>query len=260
MIQTALKHKRGLIFTLGLIASGVAYGTWLAPTIDSWFMERSRDAGFVLNDLELDGLVRANRSDVLAALDVDKGVPLLSINLENIRTQLELLPWVKKAEVTRILPGKLKIQLTEREPFALWQREGTISLIDESGHVITSHGLKNYAHLMLVVGAGAEQGAHDLYALLDQYPELSARVKTAVRVSDRRWDLVFDNGVRVKLPEGAPAPYDAQTAWQKFAELQTQYRLLEREVSVIDMRLPDRMIMRVSPDGHRLMDGTGWAT
>jgi cell division protein FtsQ len=260
MMLGTLRRRRGLIISLGLLASGVAYGTWFAPAVDGWFVERSRDAGFVLNDLELDGIVRANRSDVLAALDVDKGVPLLSIDLEHIRLQLELLPWVKKAEVTRILPGKLKIQLTEREPFALWQEDGKVSLIDETGHVITRHGLTNFAHLMLVVGTGAETGAHDLNLLLDEFPELAARVKTAVHVGERRWDLIFDNGVRVKLPEGAPAPYDAQTAWQKFAGLQSQYRLLERELSVIDMRLPDRMILRVSPEGHRLMDGTLWAT
>ncbi|WP_262691003.1 cell division protein FtsQ/DivIB [Kordiimonas aestuarii] len=255
-----LRYKRSLLLSLGLIASGVAYGTWLAPIVDSWFVERSRDAGFVLNDLELDGIVRANRSDVLAALDVDKGVPLLSIDLERIRAQLELLPWVKKAEVTRILPGKLKVKLKEREPFALWQENGQVRLIDETGHVITGRGLSNFAHLLMVVGHGAEAKASHLYALLEEFPTLAGRVKTAVHVGERRWDLIFDNGVRVKLPEAAPAAYDAEAAWQKFAALQTQYRLLEREVSVIDMRLPDRMILRVSPEGHRLMDGKGWAT
>ena len=170
------------------------------------------------------------------------------------------MPWVKKAEVTRILPGKLKIQLEEREPFALWQQDGKVRLIDETGHVITSRGLANYAHLPMVVGQGADTKAMDLYSLLEEFPELAARVKTAVHVGDRRWDLIFDNGVRVKLPEAAPAAYDSQMAWQKFASLQAEYRLLEREVSVIDMRLPDRMILRVSPEGHRLMDGTGWAT
>ncbi|WP_417450496.1 cell division protein FtsQ/DivIB [Kordiimonas sp.] len=257
---SVIRHKRGLVLTLALLTSGIAYGTWLAPSVDAWFVERSRDAGFVLDDLELAGLVRTNRSDVLAALDVDKGVPLLSIDLERIRAQLELLPWVQKAEVTRILPGKLKVKLQEREPFALWQQDGQVRLIDDTGHIITNRGLSNFSHLLMVVGHGADVEAASLYALLEAVPVIAGRVKTAVRVGGRRWDLVFDNGVRLKLPEAAPSAYDAAAAWQKFANLQAEYRLLEREVSVIDMRLPDRMILRVSPEGHRLMDGTGWAT
>lgn len=259
MLQT-LRQYRVLLVSLGLLTGASVYGTLLAPKIEAWVVERTRDAGFVLNDLELGGLVRANRAEVLAALDVDSGVPLLSIDLERIRAQLEMLPWVKKAEVSRILPGKLKINVTEREPFALWQQNGAVRLIDETGHVITKRGLSDFAHLIMVVGQGADQSASDLHVMLDSKPALSARVKTAVFVAERRWDLIFDNGVRVKLPEGAPAPYDAQAAWQKFATLQGEYHLLEREVSVIDMRLPDRMILRVSPEGRRIMDGTGWAT
>ncbi len=259
MLQT-LRQYRILLLSLGLLTAASIYGTLLAPKIEAWVVERTRDAGFVLNDLELDGVVRASRAEVLAALDVDSGVPLLSIDLERIRAQLEMLPWVKKAEVSRILPGKLKINITEREPFALWQQDGTVRLIDETGHVITKRGLSDFAHLIMVVGQGADQKAGDLHGMLDNAPALSARIKTAVFVSERRWDLIFDNGVRVKLPEGAPAQYDAQAAWQKFATLQGEYRLLEREVSVIDMRLPDRMVLRVSPEGRRIMDGTGWAT
>ncbi len=259
MLQT-LRQYRVLLLSLGLLTAASIYGNLLAPKIEAWVVERTRDAGFVLNDLELDGVVRASRAEVLAALDVDSGVPLLSIDLERIRAQLEMLPWVKKAEVSRILPGKLKINITEREPFALWQQDSTVRLIDETGHVITKRGLSDFAHLIMVVGQGADQKAGDLHGMLDNAPALSARIKTAVFVSERRWDLIFDNGVRVKLPEGAPAQYDAQAAWQKFATLQGEYRLLEREVSVIDMRLPDRMVLRVSPEGRRIMDGTGWAT
>ena len=256
----ALRHRRLFLLTLLVIATGIVYGTVLAPKIEGWLIERSRDAGFVLTDLEIEGQVRSRRADVLAALDVDTGVPLLSVDLELIRSQLETLPWVKHAEVTRILPGALKVKLTERTPFALWQQDGNVRLIDETGHVITGRGLGEFTNLMLVVGQGADKNISGLEALLKEAPLLASRVKTAVHVGDRRWDLIFDNGVRVKLPEPAPAKYDAQAAWQRFATLEADYRLLEREVSVIDMRLPDRMIMRVSPEGRRIMDGTGWAT
>lgn len=256
----ALKQRRGLIYGLAFLAMGLSYGLWLAPVVENWVVERSRDAGFVLSDLKVEGVNRSKRSDVLAALDVDDGVPLLTMNLELMRKQLESLPWVKEAKVTRVLPGGLHVSITEREPFALWQKNGTVSLIDDTGTVITQRGLVTYSNLMMVVGDGANHEMAGLQALMAAEPHLSGRVRTAIYVGNRRWDLIFDNGIRLKLPEGADTVYGASRAWQKFASLEAQYHLLGREVDVIDMRLADRMILRVSPEGRRRMNGTGWAT
>ncbi|NVJ97386.1 MAG: FtsQ-type POTRA domain-containing protein [Alphaproteobacteria bacterium] len=256
----AIRQHRSWIYGLMFLGAGLSYGIWLAPLVENWVVERSRDAGFVLNDLQVEGVNRSKRADVLAALDVDDGVPLLTMDLELMRKQLESLPWVKEAKVTRVLPGGLHVSLTEREPFALWQKEGKVRLIDGTGTVITQRGLAAYSHLMMVVGEGADLEITELQGLLAKNEGLSGRVKTAVRVGERRWDLIFDNGIRVKLPEAADPVYGAARAWQKFASLEAEYHLLGREVDVIDMRLADRMILRVSPEGRRRMNGTGWAT
>lgn len=256
----AIKKRSGWLLASMILLSATVYGIWLAPMVERWVVERSRDAGFVLTDLQIDGIVRSKRANVLAALDVDNGVPLLTIDLELVRKQLELLPWVREAKVSRVLPGGLQIQLTEREPFALWQKEGKVSLIDAEGVVITQRGLANYAQLMMVVGEGANAEIGALHQLLDQEPALADDVRTAVWVGERRWDLIFENGIRVKLPEPHLADYNAVAAWTKLAALEAEYHLLGREVDVIDMRLPDRLIFRVSPEGRRRMNGTGWAT
>ncbi|MFC4347940.1 cell division protein FtsQ/DivIB [Kordiimonas lipolytica] len=258
-MMTAIVQRRRLLLTLGFLASAAIYGTWLAPMVENWVIERSRDAGFVLSDLQITGVERSKRADVLAALDVDDGVPLLTMNLEAMRQQLEQLPWVKEAQVTRVLPEGLKVVLTERQPFALWQKDGKVSLIDETGTIITQRGLVEYSDLMMIVGEGAADKIGELQGLLDGAGGLAARVRTAVRVGNRRWDMIFDNGIRVKLPE-MTAKYSASQAWKKFATLEDEYHLLGREVDVIDMRLSDRMVLRVSPEGRRRMSGTGWAT
>ncbi len=258
-MMTVLVQRRKLLLTLGFLASAAIYGTWLAPLVETWVVERSRDAGFVLSDLQITGIERSNRADVLAALDVDDGVPLLTMNLEIMRQQLEQLPWVKEAKVTRVLPEGLKVALTERQPYALWQKDGRVSLIDDTGTIITQRGLVEYSDLMMIVGDGATDYIGELQGLLDNAGPLASRVRSAVRVGARRWDMIFDNGIRVKLPE-MTAKYSASKAWKKFASLEAEYHLLGREVDVIDMRLSDRMVLRVSPEGRRRMSGTGWAT
>lgn len=225
-----------------------------------WFLETTREAGFVLSNLKIDGVVRTKESEILARLDIDDGLPLLAIDLLGIQARIEALPWVKHASVTRVLPGDLHINIEERQPYALWQHGGKVRLIDEGGTAITNRGLIEFSNLMLIVGEGGPKEVNALFQMLGMESSLSNRVKTAIRVGERRWDLVFDNGVRVKLPEDLATQYDGSSAWARFVRLQQKHRLLEREVSVIDMRIKDRVVMRVTPTGRRQMDGKEWST
>ena len=117
-----------------------------------------------------------------------------------------------------------------------------LSLIDREGAVITDRGLGQFSTLPMVVGTDAAPHAGALLDMLAQVPALSARVRAAVRVGGRRWDVHFDNGVVVKLPEEGAA-----SAWTRLAELDTQYRVLDRAVMIIDLRLTDRLVLRLEP-------------
>mgnify|MGYP003646778424 CR=1 FL=1 len=230
------------------------------PIANRWFLETTRNAGFVLSNLKIEGIERTKENEILATLDVDDGLPLLGIDLMGIQARIEALPWVKTATVTRVLPGDLHINVVERQPYALWQHSGKVRLIDEDGVIITNRGLVEFSDLMLVVGDGGPTESGELFKMLRLEPSLFERVRTAIRVGQRRWDLVFDNGVRVKLPEDFAGKYDGAGAWGRFVRLQQKHRLLEREVSVIDMRIEDRVVMRVTPTGRRQMDGKEWST
>ena len=197
---------------------------------------------------------------MLALLDVDAGMPLMAVDLDVVQGRIEALPWVRRATVTRVLPGDINIEIEERVPFALWQHDGKLRLIDREGVVITRHGLTAFADLLMIVGQGGPGHIDALQRALNLAPDLATRIKSVVRVGERRWDLLFDNGIRVKLPDDSDPTYMSNTAWERFARLETKHRLLAREVSVIDMRIPDRLIMRVTPAGRRMMDGKEWAT
>lgn len=242
-----------------LLGASVA-ATVAMPTMQNWMQETSREAGFVLSNLNIKGNVRTSDNAILALLDIDTGMPLLAVDLDALQARLEALPWVRRASVTRVFPGDINIDIEERQPFALWQKDGKLRLIDSDGVVITGRGLTAFAELPMIVGEGAPEHIATLHHTLAQASDLSGRVKTVVRVGDRRWDLLFDNGIRVKLPDDTDPAYTSEAAWKRFARLEQKHRLLAREVSVIDMRIADRLIMRVTPAGRRMMDGKEWAT
>jgi len=98
------------------------------------------------------------------------------------------------------------------------------------------------APLPLVVGAGANEAAAAMIDLLRAQPAIAGRVEAAVRVSERRWNLKLSGGADVLLPEGHEA-----AALTRLAELQGRDRLLDRPVAAIDMRLPDRLVVRMQP-------------
>ncbi|MGH7061545.1 MAG: cell division protein FtsQ/DivIB, partial [Stellaceae bacterium] len=137
----------------------------------------------------------------------------------------------------------LYVRLVERKPLALWQHGGKIQLIDRSGEVIPVTQLDRFAKLPMVVGEDAARYAAELLAMLASEPDLAARVTAAVRVGSRRWNLRIDNAISVMLPgEDAPA------AWVELARLERSRSLLERKVRVVDMRLPDRLVLQVVPE------------
>lgn len=258
-MTAVVRHNFSLIASVLLLTGSVSLGFAFQKQANLWFMETSREAGLILTDLEISGLVRTGEDDIFSVLDVDSGMPLLSIDLADIQSRVEALPWIKQAEVSRILPEGLSIKVTERIPYALAQHDGQVSLIDPQGVTITDRGLGKFSHLLLVVGDVGPEVLQLLEVEKAKAPKLGAKIKSAVRVGSRRWDLIFDNGIRVKLPPEQARPYGMSRAWEKFIEINTRHRLLEREISVVDMRFPDRLVVRVTPLGRRTMAGEEWA-
>lgn len=202
----------------------------------------SRTLGWRVRQVIVEG--RANTPEPLlrAAIGVSPGDPVLGVALDAMRSRVESLPWVAHAAVERRLPGTIVVDITERRPYAIWQHQGRFRLIDRAGQVLTDQDFAKFGFLPLVVGAGAAEHAADLLDALTRYPALQAKVVAAVRVGHRRWNLQMRNGTDVLLPEGhAPA------ALARLMSLQTAHVLLERSLEAIDMRLPDRLVLRPRP-------------
>lgn len=200
-------------------------------------------AGLVVQEIFVEGRGETPGPQVLAALDLKRGSPILAFDPARAKAALEQLPWVKEASVERRLPDTVRVRLTERQPLALWQRNGKLSLIDRDGVEIRGADPAKFSALPMVVGDDAPQHAAQLLALLATEPELERRVTAAVRVGSRRWNIRLDAGdgvsVDVQLPER-----NAGAAWSRLAELERTNKLLDRSISVIDLRIPDRLIVR----------------
>jgi cell division protein FtsQ len=203
----------------------------------------SAQLGLVVADIEVEGRAMTGREAILRAVGALRGTPLLAVNPTQAKNQLEALPWVRSAAVERRLPDTLHIRLVERQPLAFWQRQGKLVLIDREGTVITGERLERFPGLIVTVGDDAPRRAGALLDMLISQPDLAGRVVAAVLVSGRRWNLQLDNGIDVQLPEDNP-----QAAWTRLAELEHSSRLLARDVQIVDMRLPDRLVVRVTPE------------
>ena len=185
---------------------------------------------------------RANTPEPLlrAALGVSVGDPILGFSVSGARDRIESLSWVEHVAVERRLPSTIVVDLIERRPFAIWQNQGKFLLIDRDGQTVTNEDVAQFGSLPLVVGTGAPPFAATLLASLDKVPDIRDRVAAMVRVGERRWNLQLKNGIVVMLPEG-----HEDAALLRLQALQTSQTLLDRPLVFVDMRLPDRLAVRV---------------
>lgn len=226
---------------------------WLARQTDAAMHAAyalSANAGLVVQEVKAEGRLHTSRDEVLAALRVERGMPILAFQPWAVKARLEALPWIQSAAVQRRLPHTIFVRLVERTPLARWQLDGSVSVIDTAETVISSADADEFPHLPLVVGEGAQSHAAELFAMLSGYPEILRRLNAAVRVSQRRWNLQMRDGVTVRLPEEHTAEALTQLAW-----IEREHGVFERGVSMIDLRVPDRLVVRMISGAHKAING-----
>jgi cell division protein FtsQ len=222
----------------GLVHSGqIETAQQNAETRFHAFLART---GFTVEEIILQGRERTDRDAVVNALGVTQGELLFFFDVHAARKRIEGLEWVTQARVQRLWPNRLQVVLTEREPLALWQNNSVLSLVDADGFRVLGEDPHRFSHLPLIVGHGAAEAAAEFIALLARYPVLEPRVRAMVRVGDRRWRLHLENGVVVDLPE-----LEVEAALKELVALDNRYRLLSRDIRGVDLRLNDRVVIRM---------------
>ena len=231
-----------------VILASLAYGTVKGDHIPSLIagLKDARDgianaAGFRVVSIALAGNHHVNREEVLATAGITGTTSLLFLDVDQIRLRLKTNPWIADATVLKLYPGDLQIGIKEREAFALWQKDGRISVIADDGTVLEPYVAPRLTRLPLVVGRGAQAKAKEFLALLDRYPTMRDFVHASVLVGERRWNLRLKNGIDVRLPESDVAP-----ALERLVALDREKNLITRDIVAIDLRLADRVTVRLT--------------
>ncbi len=191
------------------------------------------EAGFGISKVHLAGNSRTPTQSILAALGFELGQPIFGADIQLARKKLMQLDWVADADVRRRYPDDISVRIVEKLPFALWQSpDNALYVVERDGGLITSSGVREFRRLPLLLGAGGSSAA-DIVDAVAQHRAIAARVKAYQRVSERRWNLILDDGVVVKLPE-----MNWQTELDALERLIIDKGILERDVIEIDLRSP----------------------
>ena len=234
----------GLVFLGAAAAYGVIKGEHVPAILGA--VKNTADAGanamgMRIATVSLSGQRQVSREEIFAAAGVTDHSSLLFLDVADARARLEAIPWIAEATVRKLYPDRLQITVTEREPFALWQQQGKVKVIAADGTVLSEKVEPRLSSLSFVVGNGAAARARDFLAVLDKYPSIRDSVRASIYVAERRWNLKLKNGVDVRLPET-----NLEGALATLARLDREKNLLSRDITAVDLRLADRLTVRLS--------------
>jgi cell division protein FtsQ len=243
-------HSAGLAFAAALLLATGIYGAVRGGQFAAWIEGAgfaadavARHLGFALADITIAGQSGLSETEILAAAEVTPDRSLLFLDAQHMRERLKAVALVREATITKLYPNRLIIDIAEREPWALWQTNGEVVVISADGTVIDTRHDGRFDSLPFVVGAGANQRVAEFLGLLEAAGELRAQIRAGTLIAERRWNLTMTSGVVVKLPETDP-----QAAIAELARLQRDQHIVERDVISLDLRLPGRLIARLSEE------------
>jgi cell division protein FtsQ len=203
----------------------------------------ARSLGFGVDAVTIAGLVELNEAQILSTAGVNAKQSLAFLDVDEMRGRLLQIPLVKNVSVRKLFPDRLVIDVIERRPYGLWQKDGAVSIIAADGAPIDALRDAKFESLPFVVGEGANQRVDDYIALLDAAGDLRAKIRAGVLVSQRRWTLKMANGVEVMLPESNP-----KDAVAILARLEQDGHVIEKDVVSLDLRIPGKLYVRLTEE------------
>jgi cell division protein FtsQ len=252
-IERHVPRRGGIAATVLLLLASAGFGISRGGHVDEFTtaLSDTRNAianslGFKITTVAINGRKQLSQDEVLAIGGVNGRSSLLFLDATAVRDRLKANPWIADATVIKFYPGSLEIDIVERSAFALWQKDGKLSVIADDGAVLEPYLQRRFLSLPLVVGKGAETHARDFLALLARYPQVNAVTKAAIYVGERRWNLLTKDGLDIRLPE-----HDVSNALATLSKLDQEDHLFSRDIVAIDMRLTDRLTVQLSDDAAK---------
>jgi cell division protein FtsQ len=244
-------RRRGTpLLVFSLIGTSIGYGAVRGGSYAA-FVEQygqpadiiARNTGFPIAAVTITGQSGLTEAEILDASGINPKNSLAFLDVGEVRDRLRAVPLVQEASVRKLYPDHVLVEIVERQPYALWQHEGQVSVIAADGTVIDTMRDGRFADLPFVVGEGANTHLPDYLALLAKAGDIKPKIRAGVFVGGRRWTLSTTTGIEVMLPERNP-----EAALVALAGLERDGRVLEKDVISLDLRLADRMVARLSEE------------
>jgi len=232
----------GVLVVAGVLATG-ARAERIGQSVSGGIDNLTAGMGLTLKRVHITGASAEAEPAIQRALGLHADQPIVGLDLNALREQVQAVGWVKEARVVRLLPDTLIVEVKEHDRLAVWQVDGQIKVIDAGGKVIDGADARRYPALPLVVGQGADAAAGEILPLLAQRPRLMSRIDALVRVDQRRWDLRLKDGGLIQLPAT-----EQEAALIRLDALDQRERLLDLGFARVDLRTPEAVAVRPTGD------------
>ena len=240
--------KAGKVAMVAVLLGGGAVGwVYRSPLNAHVTTFVAKATGAVVDKIVVSGAVYTGKEALQQALGLERGSSLVGFDAASARARLEALPWVRLASVERQLPDTVNVQVYEYVPLARLVENGKIWIINKAGDKIVADSDNRFPGLPLLQGDGAAKAAGELFTALTAWPQLQSQLREADWMGDRRWNLRFVSGVVVELPEDTPE-HGVDTALALLAKLEDARHVLTLNAGEVDLRLPDRIVLRLPDD------------
>lgn len=238
---------------LAIIAVGIIIALGWTPFITAVnVLERNmvlrghtflKKIGFQVNDLIVEGRSLTAQKDILKVVNIHRGESLFASDLNEIKKSLEALPWVRTVTIQRQWPFTVYVRLTEYKPIALWQKKAKFYLIDDQGHYFEIPKDNPFQSLPILTGEEAPKNAPHLFTILTDFPHLIGRVTGAIFLGKRRWDLMLDNRLKLKLGEER-----IKQGLTQFIQMEESRKISDKNIVAIDLRFEDKVYFQLAPE------------
>ncbi len=235
-----------LAFMVGSAGAIIVVARSDVPTSMTYWLDPQK-FGFTCKTIRIEGLRYANVEDIKNMIPLKVGHSIFSESPENIREIIEKNSWIRTVVVRRNLPDTLIVRVVEYQPVAYWQMNSKLFLIDNNGVIIEGERHQNLSHLPVITGEKAAEKFPLLMKELADFPDIYNRMTGAVFISKRRWDIILDAKLKVKLPEQG-----IQQAMRYLTSLEGDHALASKDISSVDLRIPDRAFFTLSENARMM--------
>ena len=170
-------------------------------------------------------------------ISITTGDNIFKISSHEIHENVMKVSNVKSAVVRKKLPNVIDIDIIEKTPIAIFQKESKFYLIDKDGSTINEISAR-INKLPIITGDDSNVEANSFLDILSKFPLIKDNLNSMMFIRKRRWDIIIFDGLHVKLPQT-----NVESALQILCVILKQGTINSQTVKSIDLRMPDNVII-----------------